>query len=68
MRDEVAGDLIESSDHLLSIMAQQHTRMRTEPFGAADVTFFVHEHDSFELRVETEPARANGVSRSAFRR
>ena len=28
------------------------------------MTFFVHEHDGFELRVETEPTRANGVRRA----
>ena len=68
MPDQVARHLIQRGDDLSVAIAQQDSRVRVESFGAADLTFLVHEHYGFVLGIEAKAASANAARRRSVTR
>ena len=56
MSEQIGCDVIERRDDLPAAGAQHDPGVGGKAFRATHWTVLVHEHDSFELRVDAKPA------------
>src|SRR6266566_6426054 len=63
MPDQIAGHLIECSNHLLGLAAQEYAGVGSKALGAANLTFLVHEDDCLVTGVDAEASGTNTMRR-----
>src|SRR3989304_516029 len=67
MSEEIACDMIERRDDMPAAGTQHDTSVCSEPFRSTHRTVPVHEHNVFELCIDTKPASPEPVCVRAVR-